>query len=74
MIALLELIGFLLIAAVFAVVFIVMFFVAVKKYCDGTLTKEELERNSKKVREYFRKRYENWKNSPTWYDRTYGYR
>ena len=74
MIALLVLLGLLIVAAVVAVGLVVAFIVAVVKYRNGTLTKEELEKNSKKVQESFRGKYDNWRKSPTWYDRTFGYR
>ena len=74
MIALLVLLGLLIVAALVAVGFMVAFVVAAVKHHKGTLTKEELEANSKRVKQSIRKKYWLWRTRPTWYDRTFGYR
>lgn len=74
MIAFLLFIGFLAVSAVFVAVLVVMFIVAVVRYRKGKLTKEELETSSRKVKNALRKKYYAWRNSPTWYDRMFGYR
>lgn len=74
MIALVIFIGLLVVAAVFVAILVVMFVVAVVRYRKGKLTKEELDASSRKVKNTLRKKYYAWRNSPTWYDRTFGYR
>ena len=74
MIALLVLLVLLIVAALVAVAFIVAFIVAAVKHRNGTLTQEELEANSKRVKQSIRKKYWLWRSRPTWYDRTFGYR
>ena len=68
MIAFLILIGLLVAAAVLVVGFLVAFIVAAFRYRNGTLTKEELEISSNKVKKHIRKKLENWKRQPLWTD------
>jgi uncharacterized membrane protein YciS (DUF1049 family) len=68
MIAFVIFIGLLVVAALFVIGFVVAFIVASVKYRKGTLTKDELEANDKKVRNYFRQKKEAWKKQPLWID------
>lgn len=68
MIGFLILCGLLIFAAVIAIAALVAFGISVFKYHRETMTKEELEKNSKKVKEHIRRNYDDWKRSPSWTD------
>ena len=60
MIALLIIIGLLLVAAIFAVGFVVAFIVAVVKHRNGSLTKEDLDKSSAYCKNLREKRRKQW--------------